>query len=267
MTTSHDPAKPSAGAAGAFFDLDRTVMSGASTYYFAKAAVKSGFYSRRLLLRSAWKTFWFKRRGATDEQSEGVRDQVLAAVKGRTRAGMEALLPEVLGSILLNVYPEIYRRILDHERAGVPTYLCSASPVEVVQPVARALGMTGALATCAETDAEGTYTGQLIGAFCYGGGKVVAMDAEAAKAGIDLESSWAYSDSVSDLPMLERVGHAVAVNPDRTLRDLALEREWEIVRVEPRHGLRAAIGAGIVTGGAGVGFFTAWLLRRASRRA
>ncbi len=241
-------------------------MSGASTYYFAKAAVKSGFYSRRLLVRGAWKTFWFRRRGASDEQSASARDQVLAAVHGRTRAGLEALLPDVLGPILLNVYPEIYRRILDHERNGVRTYLCSASPIEVVQPVARALGMTGALATMAETDSDGVYTGQLIGPFCYGPGKVTAIEIEAKSSDLDLSASWAYSDSMSDCPMLEAVGHAVAVNPDRALRAVATEREWEILRVEPRHGLRAAVGAGIVTGGAGVGLGTAWLLRRMSKR-
>ncbi len=255
------------GEVAAFFDLDRTVMSGASTYYFAKAAVKSGFYPRRVLLRGAWKTFWFRRRGASDEQSLAVRDQVLDSIRGRTRAGMEALLPDVLGPILLNVYPEIFRRILDHERAGVRTYLCSASPIEVVGAVARALDMSGgALATCADVDPEGAFTGTLRGPFCYGPGKVEAMLIEAERSGIDLTQSYAYSDSMSDLPMLEAVGHAVAVNPDRDLRRIALEREWEILRVEPRHGLRAAIGAGIVTGGAGVGVGTAWLLRRMSQR-
>lgn len=256
------------GEPAAFFDLDRTVMSGSSTFYFAKAAVRSGFYPRRMLVRGAWKTFWFRRRGASDAQSEGVRDQVLDSVRGRTRAGMEALLPEVLGPILLNVYPEIFRRILDHERGGVRTYLCSASPHEVVGAVARALGMTGgALATTAEVAADGCYTGRLIGPFCYGSGKVEAMRDEAVRRGIDLGASYAYSDSASDLPMLEAVGHAVAVNPDRELRRAALEREWEIVRVEPRHGLRVAVGAGVVTGGAGVGVGTAWLLRRMSQRA
>jgi HAD superfamily hydrolase (TIGR01490 family) len=254
------------GEPAAFFDLDRTVMSGSSTYYFAKAAVKSGFYPRRRLFRSAWKLFWFKRRGASDAQSEAVRDQVLDSVRGRTRAGMEALLPDVLGPILVNVYPEIYRRILDHERHGVRTYLCSASPHEVVGPVARALGMSGgALATIAEVDGEGCYTGSLLGPFCYARGKVEAIDLAAREHGIDLASSYSYSDSVSDLPMLEHVGHPVTVNPDRELRRIALEREWEILRVEPRHGVRAAIGAGILTGGAGVGIGTAWLLRRMSR--
>jgi HAD superfamily hydrolase (TIGR01490 family) len=250
----------------AFFDLDRTVMSGSSTYYFAKAAVKSGFYPKRALLKSAWKTFWFKRVGASDAQSESARDQVLAAVAGRTHAGMDALLPEVLGPILLNVYPEIFRRILDHERDGVRTYLVSASPYEVVSAVARALNMSGALASVGEVDGDGRYTGRMVGPFCYGQGKVVAIEAEARRAELDLGASWAYSDSASDIPMLELVARPVAVNPDKKLRDTALEREWEIVRVEARHGLRAAIGAGIITGGAGVGVGTAWLLRRVASR-
>ena len=255
------------GTPAAFFDLDRTVMSGASTYLFGQAAVKSGFYPKRKLLRAAWKTFWFRRKGASDEQTVGVRDQVLAAVEGRTRAGLDALLPEVLGQILLSVYPEIFRRILEHERAGVPTYLCSASPIEVVGAVARALDMSGgALATRPEINADGVFTGRLVGPFCYGPGKVMAMETEANKVGLDLDASWAYSDSASDLPMMQRVGHPVAVNPDMALRKHALEQEWEIVRVEPRHGLRAAIGASIVTGGAGVGIGTAWLLRRMSKR-
>lgn len=242
-------------------------MSGSSTYYFGKAAVRSGFYRRRALVRDAWRVFWFRRRGATDEQSASARERVLVSVAGRSRAGMEAMLPDVLGPILLNVFPEIYLRILDYERAGIPTYLCSASPIEVVGAVARALGMSGgALATVAEVDADGCYTGRLVGPFCYGAGKVVAMRTEAALKDIDLAQSYAYSDSISDLPMLEAVGNAVVVNPDTELRRIALERRWDMLRVEPRHGMRAAIGAGIVTGGAGIGFLSAWLLRRMSQR-
>ncbi len=242
-------------------------MSGASTYWFGKAALKSGFYPRRRLMRDAWKAFWFKRVGASDEQSNAVRDQILNTVAGRTQAGMMSFLPDVLGPILINVYPEVFRRILDHEREGAATYLVSASPVEIVGPVARALGMSGgALATTAAGDCDGVYTGELVGAFCYGAGKVEAMQAEAARTGIDLAASWAYSDSASDLPMLEAVGHQVAVNPDKRLRDVAREREWEILRTEARHGLRAIVAAGIVTGGAGVGVGTALILRRLNRR-
>ncbi|MCZ7535110.1 MAG: HAD-IB family hydrolase [Acidimicrobiia bacterium] len=161
----------------------------------------------------------------------------------------------------------MFRRILDHERDAVATYLVSASPVEIVGPVARALGMSGgALATTAAVDGDGIYTGELVGPFCYGAGKVTAIEAEAARVGIDLGRSWAYSDSASDLPMLGAVGNPVAVNPDKKLRDVARESEWEILRTEARHGLRAIVAAGIVTGGAGVGIGTAMLLRRLNRR-
>jgi HAD superfamily hydrolase (TIGR01490 family) len=235
----------------AFFDLDRTVMSGASTFYFAKAAVSRGFYPRRRLVKAIWKAFWFKRMGSSDEQSEALKDQMLEAVRDRTRAGMDALLPDVLGPIMLNVFPEVFQRILVHERAGVPTYLCSAAPVEVVEPVARALGMSGgALATTAAVDEEGRYTGELVGPWVYGQGKVIAMEEAAERDGLDLKESYAYSDSFSDLPMLEAVGHPVVVNPDRALRDLALDRGWEIIRFESRHPVRIALTAGALTGAA-----------------
>jgi HAD superfamily hydrolase (TIGR01490 family) len=253
-------------SAAAFFDLDRTVMSGASSFYFGKAAVRGGFYPRRKIVAGMWKAFWFKHMGASDETSEALKDQMLESVKGRTRAGMDALLPEVLGPIMLNVFPEVFQRILHHERDGVPTYLCSASPIEVVAPVARALGMSGgALATTAAIDHEGRYTGELIGPWVYGDGKVVAMEEEAERTGIDLKASWAYSDSMSDLPMLEAVGHPVAVNPDRKLRELALDREWEILRFEPRYAWRVALGAGAATGAAAAA--GAWYLAREARRA
>ncbi len=235
----------------AFFDLDRTVMSGASTYYFGKAAIKRGFYPRRKMLKGVWHAFWFRRLGSTDDTSQALKDQMLASVEGRSRSGLDALLPEVLGPILLNVFPEIFQRILHHERDGVPTYLCSASPVEVVAPVARALGMSGgALATRAAVDEDGHYTGELVGPWVYGSGKVVAMEDEAERVGLDMKESWAYSDSFSDLPMLEAVGNPVAVNPDKRLRELALDRDWEILRFEPRHALRVALIAGAATGAA-----------------
>ncbi len=238
-------------------------MSGASSFYFGKAALRRHFYTRRQVLHDAWTVFWFRRRGASDDTSTGVRDHILSSVKGHRRADMDPLMPDVLGEVLLRVYPEIHERILAHEREGVPTYLCSASPVEIVQRVATALGMSGgALATTAEVDADGAYTGHLVGPFCYGEGKAVAMRAEAARAGIDLGGSWAYSDSGSDLPMMEVVGHPVAVNPDKRLRPVAKERDWEILRVEPRHGLRLAVGAGVTAAAAGATTATILLTRR-----
>jgi HAD superfamily hydrolase (TIGR01490 family) len=233
----------------AFFDLDRTVVSGASAYWFAKAALRWGMYSRREMTRDAWRMFWFKRRGDTGELTETVRDQALAMIAGHSRTQLDVLLPDVLAPVLSNLYPEMYQRILEHEGDGVRTYLCSASPVEIVGLVAKVLNMSGgALATVAETDTDGRYTGALDGPFCYGEGKVVAIAQEAAAVGIDLAASYAYSDSVTDLPMLECVGIPVAVNPDAQLAAIARDREWEVLRFEPRLGVRTAVGAGVVTG-------------------
>jgi HAD superfamily hydrolase (TIGR01490 family) len=253
--------------AAAFFDLDRTVMSGASPFYFGKAALKRGFYSRRAMMRDAGKVFLFKVRGASDEDSAATRDWILANVAGRRSDEMLPLTPDVLGPILRRIYPDIYDRILAHERAGVATYLCSASPIEIVARVATALDMSGgALATTAEIGPDGVYTGLLSGPFCYGEGKAAAIRIEAEAKGLDLRESWAYSDSVSDLPMMEAVGKPVAVNPDKELARIASERGWETVRVEPRHIVRLAVGGALVLMASGA--ITTWLVvRRAQRRA
>jgi HAD superfamily hydrolase (TIGR01490 family) len=107
----------------------------------------------------------------------------------------------------------------------------SASPIELVSRIATALGLEGAVTTRSELDDDGRYTGQLTGEFCYGAGKVIEIEKLAAERGYDLERCAAYSDSISDLPMMERVGNAVAVNPDRELRELARERGWRIVEI------------------------------------
>ena len=236
-------------------------MSGASPFYFGRAALKRGFYSRRAMLRDARKVLLFKFRGASDEDSASTRDWILSNVAGRRSDEMLPLVPEVLGPILQRVYPTIFDRILAHERDGVATYLCSASPIEIVQRVAAALDMTGgALATTAEVGPDGVYTGELTGPFCYGEGKAVAMRAEAGAMDLDLTASWAYSDSVSDLPMMEAVGHPVAVNPDKALARIASEREWETLRVEPRHGLRMVVaGSAVTVVGAGL---AGWIVTR-----
>lgn len=237
----------------AFFDLDRTVMAGASTWYFGAAALKHGLYSRRALVRDAWRALLFIRRGSTDESADAIRDQILDAVRGRRRAEMDALVPEVLGPILGRVHPELYARILEHEHGGVRTYLCSASPFEILQPIARALSMSGGvLGTVAAVDDDGVYTGELERPFCYGRGKRIAMEAEASRVGIDLAASYAYSDSVSDLPMLEAVGHPVVVNPDTGLRAIASERAWPHLAVtHPRVPWRGRVIAATVVAGAG----------------
>jgi HAD superfamily hydrolase (TIGR01490 family) len=218
--------------AAAFFDLDRTVMAGASTWYFGAAALKHGMYDRRQLARDALRAAAFARRGSTDSSADAVRDHILGAIRGLRRSDTEALVPDVLGPILGRLHPEVYLRILEHERRGQPTYLCSASPFEILMPIARALSMTGGvLGTVASVDDEGVYTGELERPFCYGDGKRLAIVDESHTRGIDLDASYAYSDSASDVPMLEAVGHPVVVNPDRELRALARQRGWEQLQV------------------------------------
>jgi HAD superfamily hydrolase (TIGR01490 family) len=237
----------------AFFDLDRTVMAGASTWYFGAAALKHGVYSRRALARDAIKAVRFIRQGSTDESADALRDQILDAVQGLRRDDMDDLVPDVLGPILGRVHPELYTRILEHERAGVATYLCSASPAEILEPIARALSMSGgALGTVAAVDGDGVYTGALDRPFCYGNGKRIAIEREAVERRIDLRSSYAYSDSASDLPMLEAVGNPFVVNPDTELRAIASERGWpELEVTRPRVPWRSRTIAVSLVAGAG----------------
>ena len=246
----------------AFFDLDRTVMAGASTYHFGQAALRRGLYSRTAALRDAARAVRFARRGGSDQLSERVRSHILHCIRGLHREDLRLLAPDVLGPILERVFPEMYRRILGHEADGVATYLCSAAPVEIVEPLAAALGMSGgALATTAAVDEEGRYTGLLVGPFCYGPGKRDAILAEAERSGINLPGSYAYGDSASDLPMLEAVGRPVAVNPDRALLTVAAERDWEVLRCALRR--RGGLGRPLaVTGGAAT--IVWWRVRRRS---
>ena len=134
------------------------------------------------------------------------------------------VLPELLGLIR----PEARALLEQHTSAGRETWIVSASPIEIVEPLAIALGMTGGIGTVGEVD-NGVYTGRLAGPFCYGEGKAEAISSLAAEHNIDLATSWSYSDSMSDVPMMELVGNAVAVNPDAQLAALARSRGWPVV--------------------------------------
>ncbi len=239
-------------------------MSGASSYHFARAALRHGMYRRRSFVKFAWQARRFRAAGLGDAKTAAARDQLLAAVAGRSRREMEVLVPETMASILTRVYPQMHALIIEFEDAGVPTYLCSASAGKIVDVVASVLNMSGgAIATRTLLDTEGRYTGELDGPWCHGEGKAAAVALEAKRADIDLAASWAYSDSSSDLPMLELVGTPVAVNPDAALRDVARERDWDVLRFEPRRATRAAIGAGVVTGATAAAVASAlWVTRK-----
>lgn len=214
--------------AAAFFDLDRTLISGTSAIYFGIAGWRNDLIPLNELLSDAASALSFKLFGATDEKSEATRERILGAVAGHDQADLLALNEDIIPRVLEKVRPEAKGLLDMHHEAGRDTYIVSASPIEVVRPLASALGMTGAIATTSRV-VDGRYTGELDGPFVYGEGKREAIEKLAAEKGYDLRLSYSYSDSVSDLPMLEMVGHPVAVNPDSPLENVAHQRGWPIV--------------------------------------
>jgi len=217
----------SAGAA--FFDLDRTLISGSSAFAFGVAAWRNDLVPTKALLKDAAGAVAFRHRGANDDQVDRVRARILGAVTGVRQADLVALNADLIPKLLSRVRPEAQRLIEMHRRAGRNTYIVSASPQELVEPLASAIGMTGGIGTVSAVDPSGVYTGELAGPFVYGPGKVAAIREIAEREGYDLNTSYAYSDSASDIPMLEAVGHPVAVNPDGTLARMAHDHGWPIV--------------------------------------
>jgi len=240
------------GPSAAFFDLDRTLISGSSAFVVALAARSAGLLPTSQLARDAVSAVMFKLRGASDDKSEAVRERILGAVTGMRQEDLVGLNTEVLPKLLDKIRPEA-RRLLDlHRHAGRGTYIVSASPVEIVEPLAITLGMTAGIGTRSVV-VDGVYTGDLDGPFCYGRGKVEAIKHLARWESLDLNQCYAYSDSASDLPMLEAVGHPVAVNPDAALERHAVANGWPVVHFSQRTKAvirRAAAGAAATAIGA-----------------
>lgn len=220
--------QPDSPHGAAFFDLDRTLISGSSTVDFGIVAWRNQLIDSRVLLRDAGGALAFRLVGASDEKSEATRDRVLTAVQGLRQEDLLALNEEIIPRVLAKVRRESKGLIDMHHEAGRDCYIISASPVELVEPLASALGMEGGIGTRSAT-VDGIYTGELDGPFCYGDGKRVIIERIAESRGYDLRLCYGYSDSVSDLPMLELLGHPVAVNPDRPLRAVAHQRGWPVV--------------------------------------
>lgn len=225
--------------AAAFFDLDRTLIRGSANFPLAVAAFRAGYVPPRQLLRDAVSAVAFVTGGATDEGSAALRERILRAVAGHPAQDVIALGDSFLPRIAASVLPEARRLLDQHAAAGEDRVVVSASPIEIVGRLADSLGLEGAVGTRSEI-VGGCYTGRLEGAFCYGPGKVTEVRRLAAERGYDLALCTAYSDSVSDLPFLEAVGTAVAVNPEKHLRAVAVERGWRIVEVA-RPSLRARL--------------------------
>jgi HAD superfamily hydrolase (TIGR01490 family) len=225
----------------AFFDLDRTLIAGSSGLPWARAAAKAGLISRGQMLRWGLEGLRFRLRGSTDEGTERLLGEIKEVFNGTSARQIARLAPEVLVGVLPRIYPEMLQEVYAHQDAGRPTFIVSAAGDELVQLLARILYMDGGIGTAYEVTDEGFFTGELGGPFIYGEGKVEAMRAFAAEHDIDLASSYAYSDSVSDLPMLRAVGHPVVVNPDEELERIARDQSWRVMRFE-KLGRRIAIG-------------------------
>jgi HAD superfamily hydrolase (TIGR01490 family) len=218
--------------AAAFFDLDKTLMAGSSGMQFARVATQHGIVGRRQLASWAVEHLRYRLRGTTDERTTEVLRVARDLISGVPSRSLERMNPEVMAAILPRVYPQMLDEVYAHQDAGRATFIVSAAGNGVVEPLAAVLGMDGGLGTRYEVDDEGAFTGRFDGPFVYGSGKVEAMEAFAAEHGIDLTESYAYSDSLSDLPMLRAVGHPVAVNPDPPLAEIAREEGWQTMRFE-----------------------------------
>ena len=216
----------------AFFDLDKTLMAGSSGMQFARVAAQHGVVSRRQLASWGFEHLRYRLRGTTDERTGDVLRVVRELIRGVPAKTVERMGPEVMAAILPRVFPEMLAEVHAHQDAGRVTFIVSAAGNDVVESLARVLGMEGGIGTRYEVDAEGSFTGRFEGPFVYGPGKVEAMEAFAAEHEIDLGASYAYSDSLSDLPMLRAVGNPVAVNPDPPLAALAREEGWQVLRFE-----------------------------------
>jgi HAD superfamily hydrolase (TIGR01490 family) len=230
------------GMEAAFFDLDKTVIDRASIAAFGRPFMKGGLINRRVVARAAFSQLIYLYFGADEERLVRVRQSMLAMTKGWDRDQVRQIVRETL---LETIEPIMYAEALElmeiHRAAGHRVYLVSASPEEIVLPLTDMLGVDGAICSRGEVDAEGRYTGRMA-FYAYGPEKATAMRELAARTGIDLSASSAYSDSATDLPMLEAVGRPVAVNADRALAKVARERGWETLQFTKPIRLRDRVG-------------------------
>jgi len=237
----------------AFFDLDKTLMAGSSGMQFARVGAQRGIVSRRQLAGWGVEHLRYRLRGTTDERTGEVLRAARELIAGVPAKTIERMGPEVMAAILPRVFPEMLAEVHAHQDAGRPAFIVSAAGNDVVESLARVLGMEGGIGTRYEVDGAGSYTGRLEGPFVYGAGKVEAMRAFAERHEIDLGASYAYSDSLSDLPMLRAVGSPVAVNPDPPLAAIAREEGWQTLRFERLGRRLVAVVVTLLATFAGVG--------------
>lgn len=229
-------------------------MQGSSAFQFGRAAYRAGLLGRRQLIADALANLQFRLRGATDADSLALRERIAASLEGKRVVEMERLGADVLALILPRIYPQMLALAHEHQDAGRRAYIVTAASQELADILAQVMALDGGIGSQISEVRNGVYTGRPAGVFVYRSGKAEAIQQLARREGIDLAASFAYSDSESDLPMLEAVGHPVAVNPDVALLRIARERGWDVLRLD-RLGRRlktaAALGAAAGAGGIG----------------
>ena len=223
---------PAVGRSAAFFDLDKTVITKSSALAFGRPFYRDGLITRRDVIKAAYAQLIFKVGGADDQQMVRMRDYLAELCKGWKVEQVRQIVDETLDELITPyVYAEATALIEEHRAAGRDVVLVSASGVEMVRPIGELLGVSEVIATEMVVE-NGHYSGE-VAFYAAGANKVAAVRELAERRGYDLADSYAYSDSVSDAPLLETVGHPSAVNPDRGLRRVATERGWPML--EFRH--------------------------------
>jgi HAD superfamily hydrolase (TIGR01490 family) len=246
--------------AAAFFDLDKTLMAGSSGMVFARVASAHGLVSRRQLARWGRDHLRYRLRGSTDEETKELLKVARETFEGVPAREIHRMGPEVLAGILPRIYPQMLDEVHHHQDEGRATFIVSAAGNDMVRQLADVLNMEGGIGTSYEVGPDGHYTGALEGPFVYGRGKVEAMRRFADDHGIDLDASYAYSDSASDLPMLRAVGNPVVVNPDQPLLEVAKAEGWRVMRFE-QLGRKLAI-AGATAVAAAIGTYSRSVVKR-----
>lgn len=247
-------ATPPDPSAAAFFDIDNTMMQGASIYYLARGLASRRYFTAKDLLRFALQQARFRLSAAehSGDMSQA-REAALAFVAGRPVKELRKLSEEIFDELMVErIWIGTLALARQHQEAGQRVWLITAAPVELGDVISQRLGLTGAIGTVAEIS-DGVYTGRLVGELMHGPAKADAVHQLAEAEGLDLSRCAAYSDSVNDLPMLSAVGRAVAVNPDAALRNEARRRGWEVRdfrtgRKAAKIAVPTALGAGVVIG-------------------
>ncbi|WP_324649492.1 HAD-IB family hydrolase [Georgenia sp. H159] len=262
-----DASREPADVVAAFFDVDNTIIRGASAYHLARELYRRDFFGLRDIAFFARHSVSYFLLGESLRRIADVRARALRIVRGRTVAEIVSIGEEVYDQVLANkIYPGARALIEEHLAAGHEVWLVTATPAEIADLLAARLGATGALGTIAESR-EGVYTGKLDGNMLHGEGKKANVLTLADERGIDLSRSHAYGDSVNDIPLLETVGSACAINPEPRLRLHASEVGWPVRDFRRR---RRDVGRGVRTGVRSAGWagavWTAAAVLRSLRR-